>query len=915
MKNQLLLALILVFSSSAFAQYSRTIYTSEGFLHRHSVLIERSNTTELVSIRASHGDTLVVSLISVDSEGNTSNYRISEYTSFNTTAMQLSGAGVGSDGKITLCILRPITAQFVVRYITIDPISGTFSNFHQLPSMYRTGFSNSIAKGDSLITYLGNTVGGNNGIHRVAASMSNTSSNSITAADPTLTISSSGYQYAKGIDLLIDGDIEYIGFSNTILKRTISGSFQNITLPSAPATCTSLMKNNLGEIVVFRGQDYSTISTSFTLSTSGTYQGANTFNLGAEEMYALNNGSYRIWSHGSQGTKQIDLDANFNVISSNSTDNITTFSTKIGSKVYIVGLRRIYPSETGVDGVKFLDTPYSLTLICDDLTSSIESFVEYNRELIHHKIHYHTNHCGISFNKPNFTAGLTYVLDSIERSLIYSSKLDIGAKTQSGDTLLFAGKYTTLAIPGPYTNPNAYGFEDMDKYNRGYYVTREMIESHITGIGLNDPNYEMPFSIHNWPAHGDVNKGQAADLAGFIDLDGNNIYNPENGDYPAIYGDACLLNIFHQSSFAELSTSFEIHQYFFSFDCLNDEDLENTIFTRTDNFSRTHDLVELYAGNYVDFDIGNYSDDYVGSNVELGIIYGYNGDLNDETNGGNVGFGARLPVMGVMTLQGVKLTNIGTDRPIGVGPGESINGIGFGDGIPNNEHYTLESSLNATNSVNDFGSFYQAMTGTYPNGVPQTVNGVTVRHTSFGNSDPLFYSSGGIDHGNNDFEFTLNTPGDRRMSGASGPADLAQQDTLILYNAFVLGLDSVNASIDSSLTRLFERSANIRTMFRTNTTPCGGNFGTYVSESTLNIVEPELHEFLIYPNPANLSFRVRGISGQANVVIYDLNGRVVTSETNFMDGQEISISHLDNAIYLVSIEDEVGRQVLRLVKR
>ena len=60
---------------------------------------------------------------------------------------------------------------------------------------------------------------------------------------------------------------------------------------------------------------------------------------------------------------------------------------------------------------------------------------------------------------------------------------------------------------------------------------------------------------------------------------------------------------------------------------------------------------------------------------------------------------------------------------------------------------------------------------------------------------------------------------------------------------------------------------------------------------------------------------MRGITGEARVQIIDLNGRIVLEETDIMDGQELSIQDLDRAVYLVSIEDEIGRQVIRLVKR
>ena len=40
----------------------------------------------------------------------------------------------------------------------------------------------------------------------------------------------------------------------------------------------------------------------------------------------------------------------------------------------------------------------------------------------------------------------------------------------------------------------------------------------------------MPSSIANWPAHGE--EGYSYFLAPFKDVNGNEVYDPENGDYP-----------------------------------------------------------------------------------------------------------------------------------------------------------------------------------------------------------------------------------------------------------------------------------------------------------------------------------------------------------------------------------------------
>lgn len=128
----------------------------------------------------------------------------------------------------------------------------------------------------------------------------------------------------------------------------------------------------------------------------------------------------------------------------------------------------------------------------------------------------------------------------------------------------------------------------------------------------------------------------------------------------------------------------------------------------------------VYTGTFVDFDLGNPSDDYIGTNVELGLIYTYNGDPIDETNGAPIGFNENPPAVGILFLEGSKLENDGLDNPIGVDTLQSINGLGFGDGIIDNEKYTLESSRIMTNAgnypysdANNVHGFYNNLQGLY----------------------------------------------------------------------------------------------------------------------------------------------------------------------------------------------------------
>lgn len=480
--------------------------------------------------------------------------------------------------------------------------------------------------------------------------------------------------------------------------------------------------------------------------------------------------------------------------------------------------------------------------------------------------------------------------------------------------------YNSDLAPGPYTSPGNYGHETMDKYNRGYYVTADMIETHIAEITSGNPAYEIPFGIREWPAHGDVSLGQAANLANFIDQNSNGVYEPELGDYPAIYGEQCLLNIYHHHPNAGSSTTIETHQYYFTFDCDSEEAIENAVFVRSHKFSREVVLFDFFNGDYIDFDLGNYSDDYVGTNVDLAMVYAYNGDSFDEDNGGQIGFHDTIPAVGMITLQGLQLDEDGLDNSTTTPGQPTPNGIGFNDGIVDNEHYTMESSYRHTTSSAgspyNLTSWYYTMRGTNPDSSPKTVNGVTVRHDYYGSSDPIFYSSSGIDHGNNHSEALIPTPpGERRISCASGPSSFSMNDTMVVINAYVVGVDTVNLSSDSSVTRLFEHGQTLRDFFAQNSDECGNTFDVYMSDNQLSVKKTEIEQIIAYPNPANNHIQFRGIVGEANVTIIDINGRTILSFTDVDNNSSLDISFLDKAVYLLQVSDENGQQTIRMIKQ
>ncbi len=218
----------------------------------------------------------------------------------------------------------------------------------------------------------------------------------------------------------------------------------------------------------------------------------------------------------------------------------------------------------------------------------------------------------------------------------------------------------------------------------------------------NTPGYEIPKHIAEWPAHGDVSKGQAYNLAPYIDADGDNHYDPSHGDYPSFLGDMALFFIFNDN-YAEHTESggkaigLEVHSMVYGFDIPEDTILNNTLFFNYKLFNRSQkSLHDTYIGLWTDWDIGYGHDDYVGCDVRRSTAYAYNGYPVDGSNP-VYHFGPNPPVQTLTLLGGPLLPPDGLDNPaysdtenclLYVFNGNNqyaINGAHFGNGIVDDE--------------------------------------------------------------------------------------------------------------------------------------------------------------------------------------------------------------------------------------
>ncbi len=357
------------------------------------------------------------------------------------------------------------------------------------------------------------------------------------------------------------------------------------------------------------------------------------------------------------------------------------------------------------------------------------------------------------------------------------------------------------------------------KYDQHFPINRGAVQKHkfCTSNPSECPNYEIPETIKNWPAHGDVSKNQDFFLAPFKDDNDNGFYDPENGDYPwydlegeidcktdrtvTLFGDKTLWWVFNDKGNVHTESQgdpigMEVKAQAFAFS--TNDAVNNMTFYNYELINRgTQTLNETYFAQWVDADLGCFNDDYVGCDVGRGLGYAFNGDNFDENCQGNKGYGSNPPAVGVDFFEGPYQDSTGKDNKTGIGPNQALdgNGIGYGDGIIDNERFGMRHFFFHNNCQSGprcdpqiATEYYNMMSGFWLDGTRMVYGGnghvgdpdATDLEADFmfpGSSDPKNWGTGGEDPG---FPWTEvsagNQPGDRRFLQSAGPFTLKPGD-------------------------------------------------------------------------------------------------------------------------------------------
>jgi hypothetical protein len=544
---------------------------------------------------------------------------------------------------------------------------------------------------------------------------------------------------------------------------------------------------------------------------------------------------------------------------------------------------------------------------------------------------------------------------------IYAASLWLAGKDPSGIIKTNVNTYYNASQPiqGPIMTPSFYSSTGAT-WNKVWKIQCQEVQTFVawyqagiddalngtTTQATNFPGYTIPTVILNWPAHGDISLGQDWHLAPFFDRDGDNFYDPNQGDYPLVKGDETIYFIynderpFYDGTDTHTPMKTEVHGMAYAF-ASSDVALNNTVFLNYKIYNRSNiNYDSCYVGFWADFDLGNSTDDFIASDVERSSFYIYNGDSFDEDANGFLGYGANLPAQSITFLKGAKQNNDGLDNPFTLVVQDALDsngtpyeclGAGYGDGTVDNEYLGLQNFISYSIGAGQFSGdgspiteadYYNYLKGNWRDGTQMVYGGngniggggtIPTNHLYPGSSDPLFWSTQGIPASPSNWSGG-GVPGDKTGVGSSGPFTLLAGSSIEIDLALIFGQDLTGAGPQAGVAVMQERIDSICSYFKNGiTTDC--NAGGVITGITTH--SQKENTLTAYPNPFNneLTINYELQNNSAQLEIYNLIGEQIKTQTLTEKSTIIDLSLQPSGIYFVAITDGTNRVSRKIIKQ
>lgn len=379
-------------------------------------------------------------------------------------------------------------------------------------------------------------------------------------------------------------------------------------------------------------------------------------------------------------------------------------------------------------------------------------------------------------------------------------------------------------------------------------------------------------------------------LAPFYDENNDGIYNPLHGDYPAVLvrgmapfvPSEIVWSVFNDQNAGGVHSGsggkalqMEVQLTAWTFECPNEQVLNNTIFTAHKLINRASDVCDsTYVGIWADIDLGCYLDDYVGCNPDLSTIFAYNQDAIDGQPGnscqGTPTFGDAPPVQTITYL------NRPMDKFI------VANG-NFGGSQPPG---TLDPQTPA--------EYYHYLTGSWRDGSPLTQGG-----NGYGGTTPVDHHFPGDPADPNAWSMcSTSLPfGDYRLvsSAKIGLLEPGQVEELVLAWSF-----HPNPVLPCGLGTAMADVQNLHNIYETGFDKvCSALNTTLLPETSISLApNPATDQVVVsYPNQLPSSIRVFDVQGN---LVREVVAGLGSTETT------ISTSGLPAGLYTLQWNGKAG---------
>jgi hypothetical protein len=260
---------------------------------------------------------------------------------------------------------------------------------------------------------------------------------------------------------------------------------------------------------------------------------------------------------------------------------------------------------------------------------------------------------------------------------IFAGGLWMGGKDQLGNLKLAASNYRTATTNIDYTpgllNNGLTNAATCLKWDKHWVVTRADIDKHVSQLNRLGRIVDTVASIFSWPGRNNsfFSKFNNFELpvnqsfAPFFDKNGDGNYTPQSGDYPLpenvkpeaapTHINWCIFNDYGSVHTASRGSGIqaEVQQTAWAYGGYGSL-VDSCVFTSHKIIYKGLTPIDsFYVGLWIDFDLGCYQDDFVGSLPASNAFYVYNRDSVDKASclpGTSVSFATNPPVQAVSFL-------------------------------------------------------------------------------------------------------------------------------------------------------------------------------------------------------------------------------------------------------------------------